>query len=113
MASIRARTWIDAKGRQRTTYRVQIRRRGYPPVSATFERKTDAARWAREVEADMQRRRFFPHAEAERHTLADLVDRRLAEVQADRPHDYQRHRLILGCGSGNSAITPSPTSRPR
>lgn len=95
MASIQARTWVDSEGRQRTTYRAQVRRRGFPPVSATFERKTDAVRWAREVEADMQRRRFFPQAEAERHTLADLVDRRLEKVRAERPNSYAGQRVML------------------
>jgi integrase len=74
---------------------VQIRRRGFPPVTATFERKTDADKWARETEADMSRRRYFPHHEAERHTLAELVDRQLETVKADRPHDYERQRMIL------------------
>lgn len=95
MASIQARTWTDKEGRQRTTYRVQVRRRGFPPVSATFARRTDAVRWAREVEADMQRRRFFPQHEAERHTVADLVDRRLAEIASERPHAMATERVCL------------------
>lgn len=70
MASIQKRTWTDQQGRQRTSYRVQIRKRGFPPVTATFERKTDADNWARETESDMSRRRYFPQHEAEQHTLA-------------------------------------------
>ena len=95
MASIQRRVWTDTEGRQRTSYRVQIRRRGFPLVTATFERKTDADKWARETEADMSRRRYFPQHEAERHTVAELVDRQLETVKADRPHDYERQRLIL------------------
>jgi integrase len=96
MASIQPRKWTDKKGRECTSYRVQIRRRGFPPVTATFERKTDADKWARETEADMSRRRYFPQHEAERHTLADLVERQLESVKMDRPHDYERQRVILG-----------------
>ena len=96
MASIQRRTWTDKEGRQCTSYRAQIRRRGFPPVTATFERKTDADKWAREIESDMSRRRYFPQHEAERHTLADLVDRQLEAVKVDRPHDYDRQRVILG-----------------
>lgn len=96
MASIQKRTWTDQEGRQCTSYRVQIRKRGFPPVTATFERKTDADKWAKETEADMSRRRYFPQHEAERHTIADLVDRHLAAVKIDRPHDYERQRVILG-----------------
>ncbi len=96
MAGIQRRTWIDQEGKQRTSYRVQIRRRGFPPVTATFERKTDADKWAGETEADMRRRRYFPQHEAERHTLAELVDRQLEAVKIDRPHDYGGQRVILG-----------------
>jgi integrase len=96
MASIQRRVWTDQDGKQRTSYRAQIRRRGFPPVTATFERKTDADQWSRETESDMSRRRYFPQHEAERHTLADLIDRQLETVKMDRPHDYERQRVILG-----------------
>ena len=96
MASIQKRTSTDQDGRERTSYRAQIRRRGFPAVTATFERKSDADRWARETEADMSRRRYFPQHEAERHTLAELVDRQLETVRMDRPHDHERQRVILG-----------------
>jgi integrase len=96
MASIQRRTWTDKDGKQRTSYRAQIRRKGFPPVTATFDRKTDADRWAKETETDMSRRRYFPQHEAERRTLADLVDRQLEAVKMDRPHDYERQRVILG-----------------
>ena len=95
MASIQKRTWTDTEGKQRTSYRVQIRRRGFPPVTASFERKTDADKWAGETEADMRRRRYFPQHEAERHTLGDLVDRQLESVKRDRPDDYDRQRVML------------------
>lgn len=96
MASIQKRTSTDKDGRQRTAYRAQIRKRGFPPVTATFERKTDADKWAQETEADMSRRRYFPQHEAERHTLAELVDRQLEAVKMDRPHDHERQKVILG-----------------
>lgn len=96
MASIQKRTWTDQEGRECSSYRVQVRRRGFPPVTQTFERKTDADKWAKATEADMDRRRYFPQHEAERHTLADLVDRQLELVKLDRPHDYERQRVILG-----------------
>ena len=44
----------------------------------------------------MSRRRYFPQHEAERHTLAELVDRQLEAIKMDRPHDYERQRVILG-----------------
>jgi integrase len=96
MPSIQRRVSIDQDGKQRTSYRVQIRRRGFPPVTATFERKSDAVKWAQNTETDMRRRRFFPQHEAERHTLADLIKRQLEAVQLARPHDHERQKVILG-----------------
>jgi integrase len=95
MATIQRRTWTAKDGRQRTSYRVQIRKRGFPPVTATFERKTDADKWAKATEADMDRRRYFPQQEAERSILAELIERQLEAVKRDRPHDYDRQRVCL------------------
>lgn len=96
MAKIQARKSIDEQGRQRTSYRVQVRLRGFPPVGATFGRKTDAAKWAHATEAAMREGRHVPQREAKRRTLGDLVDRQLETIKSKRPHDYNRQRLLLG-----------------
>lgn len=44
----------------------------------------------------MSRRRYFPQHEAERRTLADLVERQLETVKVDRPHYYEHQRALLG-----------------
>lgn len=119
MASIQKRVWVDKDGGQRTRYRVQIRKRGFPPVTATFDRKTDADKWAKETEADMGRQRYFPQHEAKRHTLADLVDRQLDTVKRERPHDYGRQRILLSWWKEKlgayslDAITPELLTRYR
>ncbi|MBX9903972.1 MAG: site-specific integrase [Burkholderiales bacterium] len=96
MATIQARTWTDKEGRQNTRYRAQVRLRGYPPVSASFDRKTDAKAWATKVEAEMRDGRHFPMREAKRRTLADLIDRQLETVKSKRPRDYNRQKGHLG-----------------
>ena len=119
MASIQRRVSLDQDGKQRTSYRVQIRRRGFPPVTATFERKTDADQWARETEADMSRRRYFPQHEAERHTLADLVDRQLEVLKLDSPGAYAYNRVMLSWWKRKlgdyslATVTPEVLSRHR
>src|SRR5690349_18571606 len=40
-------------------FNVQIRREGYPPISDTFETKTDAKAWARGIERDIDHRKHF------------------------------------------------------
>jgi integrase len=61
--------------RGRAVYRVKVRLRGHPPADGTFERITDAKRWAAETETRIREGRWFQQVEARRHTLADLIDR--------------------------------------
>ena len=37
----------ERKGKNRVKYRALVRVQGYPPQSATFDRKTDAKIWAK------------------------------------------------------------------
>ena len=56
-------------------WRAQIRRKGYPALSATFDTKAEAQRWAAEVEGEMSRARFVDIREAESTTLKDALTR--------------------------------------
>ena len=73
-----------------THYRAQIRLKGYPAQTATFRRKTDAKRWAQQTEVEIREGRYFKTAEARRHTLAELIERYIAEViPGRRKEDHQ------------------------
>lgn len=61
-------------------WRAQIRRKGYPTLSATFDTKAEAQRWAAEIEGDMSRARFVDIREAESTTLASALERYRNEV---------------------------------
>ncbi len=61
-------------------YQVKVRRKGYPPQSQTFDRKTDADRWARKIEREMDDGVFVDRTAAHQTTLAELIDRYLEEV---------------------------------
>lgn len=90
MASIQQRKSPEGS----ISYRVQVRLRGFPPVSATFERRTDAKQWAKETEVKIKERRYFKSVESEKHTLADLVDRYINDVVPEKGRtgqDYARH----------------------
>lgn len=76
MATITERQGRDGK----PAYRVEVRLKGHPVQRATFERKTDAKRWAASIESAIKEGRHFKTTEAKRHTLADLVDRYTREV---------------------------------
>ncbi len=81
MAYIQERKTEDGK----THFRVQIRLRGFPTTTATFERKTDAKLWAQQTESAMREGRHFKTIEAKKHTLADLIDRYIENVIPTKP----------------------------
>ena len=54
-----------------TSYRAKVRLRGFEPVSATFQRLTDAKTWAAQTETDLKANRYF--GAAKRHTVADVI----------------------------------------
>ncbi|WNV04974.1 site-specific integrase [Candidatus Methylospira mobilis] len=76
MASIEKRETQDGK----TSYRVKVRLKGYPTQSETFERLTDAKKWAQQTESAIREGRHFKTVEAKRHTLAELIDRYTRDV---------------------------------
>ena len=63
-----------------TSYRVKIRLKGFPSQSATFERLTDAKKWAQQTESAIREGRHFKTTEAKRHTLAEMIDRYCRDV---------------------------------
>jgi len=90
MATIRQRTRQDGS----STYHVQVRLKGHPTQTATFKRKTDAKRWAQQTEAAIKEGRYFQTAEAQKHTVADLVDRYIAESTAEKKDGKNQERQL-------------------
>lgn len=83
MAYIQERKTDDGK----THYRVQVRLKGYPMTSATFERKTDAKLWAQQTETAMREGRHFKTSEAKKHALGELIDRYIKSVIPTKPRN--------------------------
>lgn len=90
MASIQKRT--NKKGE--TTYRVQVRLKGFPTETATFERLTDAKRWTQHTEAAMREGRYFRTSESKRHTLGDTIDRYFKEVLSHRNNPVNQYTYL-------------------
>ena len=91
MAYIQKRATRDGE----TRYRVQVRLRGCPPQSATFERLTDAKNWGAQTETEIKQGRYFKAAAAKRHTFAELIDRYIEEVlpEKGRQRSNQKYQL--------------------
>ncbi|MDR3477639.1 MAG: site-specific integrase [Gammaproteobacteria bacterium] len=68
-----------------TTYRAKVRLKGYPAQSATFERLTDARKWAQQTESAIRDGRHFKTSEAKRHTLREAIDRYIKNVLPSKP----------------------------
>jgi len=75
-------------------WRAQVRRRGYEPISRTFDTKAQAEIWARSVENEMDRGVYFDRAESERTTLADALERYGREILPEKRHPAQEHHRI-------------------
>lgn len=104
MANIQKRIGKDGS----TSYRVQIRLKGFPPESASFERKTDAKSWADKTEAEMKAGRHF--GASKRHTFNELAN----EYE---PHAKDKARLVYWRGifgkDSLDTLTPARISKVR
>ena len=80
MASIKKR--ITSNGDVK--YSVQVRLKGHPAETATFDRLTDARKWVQITEAAIREGRHFKTTVAKQKTLADAIDRYFKEVLSHR-----------------------------
>lgn len=71
----------DAKGG--VSYTARVRRRGYPHMSATFARKTDAEKWVRDKEIEADQGIYLDFAGTRKHTLKEAIMRYRAENTCD------------------------------
>jgi len=72
-----------------------VRRRGSKPVSKTFKTNVEAARWGRLIESEIDRGVFVDRVEAERTTIAALIDRYLAKVTPRKKSARQEKQRLL------------------
>lgn len=88
MATIQKRVTKDGK---KTSYKAQIRLKGFAPEIATFERKTDAQDWAKKTEADMKAGRHF--GQSKRHTFNELADEYLKDAAKLRSYTDRARQI--------------------
>jgi len=67
--------------RLRGRWQAQVRRKGLPPRAKSFDSKIDAEKWARNLEAELDRCGSLPDTRlAEQMTVRDLFERYLKEI---------------------------------
>lgn len=76
------------------SYQATVRRRGFPSKTKTFETKTDATKWARMIERDMDRGAWQDTSLAERLTLGEVLSRYKNEVtSAKKSADIEEGKI--------------------
>lgn len=81
MAYFEKRTGADGK----TAFRVRVRLKGHPEQTATFERKTDAKRWAQTTEAAIREGRHFKVPETRMKTVGEMLERYIRDILPQKP----------------------------
>ncbi|HHJ15204.1 MAG TPA: site-specific integrase [Gammaproteobacteria bacterium] len=61
-------------------WQAQVRKKGQPLQTKTFETRAEAEQWARAIEVEMDKGVFVSRAEAESTTLKELLERYLNEI---------------------------------
>jgi integrase len=60
-------------------FQAEIRLKGHPTLTATFDRRTDAKNWIQKNEADIRAGRHQLYSEGKRHTFKEAVERYFKE----------------------------------
>lgn len=87
MASIKER--VSKAGVK--TWQVQIRRKGYPPISKNFDKESDANTWAIVTEASVLKNEAINLREATKWTIPDLIDWYIKNPNEHRKLETKKH----------------------
>lgn len=91
MAAITERKSKNGK----STFRVKVRLKGYPPVYASFDRKTDAKKWAMQIELTIKEGKYFKQQKENKHTVGELIDRYIDHVLPLKPRSFEKQKMQL------------------
>ncbi len=91
MASVEKRVTKSGE----VSFRVKVRLKGYPVQTATFNRKTDAQRWAKSTESAILEGRHFKTSAAKKHTLSQAIERYKAEILPRKPKAVKQRTMQL------------------
>lgn len=91
MASIFKRKW-----KNKTTYVVQVRRKGFKTLVKTFNTKPDAIKWGRSMENNLDKGLTTDFTEASRVMLKDLLKRYLKEHKHRHKKGWRMEEYRVG-----------------
>lgn len=108
MATVRT-----VKRKKGTVYRAEVRIKGHPRLSQTFDRKSDAQRWAEDTEAALHNGGYIGNAPSNDMLFDDALEKYLAEVSSKKAKSthrrelYQSRSLHYFFGKTLKEITPT------
>ena len=95
------------------SYTARIRLKGYPSMTATFSKKSDAQLWIQENESRMKLGRHIQLPESRKHTVSDLIKRYIENELPKRKSEHKKFQMQLKWWSDKigcyylSSITPA------
>jgi integrase len=81
--------------KRKNFYQVRIRLKGYPQETASFDRKTDAVKWASQRETELRQGKHLKEAQSKRHTFGEMIDRYIQTEAHKKPKSYQKKKAQL------------------
>ncbi len=101
-------------------YKAKVRRTGHPDVTRTFKFESDAKKWARKFEAELDRDAAGLTVPGQKHTLSEIITRyraeRLPELRPGTQEIYDIHLRYWGEHLGHlrlSDISPAKIAEHR
>ena len=106
MATIQKRKYLN-----KTSYQVRIRRAGARTITKSFMHRTDAKRWARSMEAKLDRGDYSDYSTASKVTLGDLFKRYINEEKHKKKkqwknEEYRCSQLLITYRPTGLAVRP-------
>ena len=90
MATIQKRKYLN-----KTSYKVRIRRLGIKTITKSFMNRTDAKRWARNMETKLDRGDYSDYSTASKVTLGDLFKRYINEEKHKKKKQWKNEEYRL------------------
>lgn len=87
------------------SWRAQIRRKGHQQITETFPNKVLAVKWARQIEAEMDSKRFKDARGLANITLKELIVRYREEIGAEHPFGKNKSAVLATWEREHGALT--------
>ena len=100
MATIQKRKYLN-----KTSYQVRIRRLGIKTITKSFMNRTDAKRWARNMETKLDKGDYSDYSSASKVTLGDLFKRYINEEKHKKKKQWKNEEYR--CSQFSLAYRPA------